>query len=134
MKPFLKESVMRKSKLTPLHKQKTCLQKKSDALTHAIEKKFNYLQHNSISLLSDAIATSTLSSMPPFLRNLAAKFSEKKQKSNIKSSVSHSLIIGIATGLADVIPLFFRGKKGIVISILLKAFLKMLNSRFTRSH
>jgi tRNA(Phe) wybutosine-synthesizing methylase Tyw3 len=133
MKPFLKDSVMRKSQLTPLEtlrKQKTRLQKKSDGLTGAIEKKINYLKHNSISLLS----ASTLSSMAPFLRNLAAKFSEKKQKGNIKSSASRSLAIEIATGLANVIPLFFKGKKGIVISILLKTLLKMLNPKFTRPH
>ena len=101
MKPFHKESMMRKSKLSPLeilHKQKTRLQKKSKALSDAIEINFNYLQRNSVSLLSDAIARSTLSSMPSFLRNLTANFGGKKQERNTKSSASRSLIIGIAAG------------------------------------
>jgi hypothetical protein len=126
---------MLKSTSTPLeilHEQKTCLQKKSDALADAIENNFNYLQRNSVALLSDAIAVSTLSSMPPFLRNLAANFLEKKQECNPKSSASRSLIIGIASGLAEVIPLFLKGKKGIIISILVKVFLKISNSKFSK--
>jgi hypothetical protein len=126
---------MRKSTSTPLeilHKQKVRLQKKSDVLTDAIESNFKHLQHNSFSLLSDAIATSALSSMPPFLRNLAGNFSQKTQESDTKSSTSRSLIIGAATGLADLIPFFLKGKKGIIISILLKTLLKILNAKLSK--
>jgi len=121
---------MKQKKLTPLEvlqRQKADLQMKSNGLSDAIENRFNYLQQNFGVLLRNGMIESTLAKMPPQLQHLASRFFRKEQKTIAPDSPTNSIALGIAAGLAEIVPFFIPGKKGAVFSILLKQILKRIS-------
>ena len=118
-------------KLTPLEilqEQKKGLQAKSDELSGAIENHVKYMQQNFVPLLRDSVMESAISKLPSNLRNLAGNFFQKEHKTdtqNTQNSIVSNFILGISTGIAEFIPLFVRGKRGMLLSILLKHIIKL---------
>ena len=95
---------MQTKKISPLEilqKQKNDLQVKSDELSGKIESNVNYLQKNFVPLLRDNVVESAISKTP------------------------HKLIPGIVTGIASMVPLFVKGRKGVILSFVLKQIVKL---------
>jgi len=114
---------MQQKKLTPLQllrKQKISLQAKSDELSGTIENRVRFVQQNFVPLLRNSVMESAVSKMPPQLRNIAGSFFLKEKRNDTQDSFLHKVAQGIITGIAELAPLFLRGKKGTIVSILLK--------------
>ena len=128
---------MQPKKLTPLEilqKQKSDLQAKSDELSGKIENNIKYLQQNFSPLLRDSLVESAVSKLPPKLQNLAGNIFNIEQKAatqNAKNSTTSNFILGAATGITEIAPLFLRGKKGVFLSILLKKVFKLVSKSRT---
>jgi len=125
---------MKLKKLTPLEilqKQKKDLQAKSDELSDSIENRVKYMQQNFAPLLRHSVMVSAVSKMPPHLRNLTGDLLHKEKKTNAMDSSGHTFnkfTKGIALGAAEIAPFFLKGKKGMLISFLLKQTVRL----FTR--
>ena len=120
---------MQQVKLTPLEilqKQKVDLRTKSDELAIAIEGRTKYLQQNFVPLLRDNAIESVVSKLPPYLRNLSGSFLQKEKKTDTKDSHALEVALGIAVGIAEIVPFFLKGKKGAFLSILLKQGMKWI--------
>jgi len=119
---------MQSKKITPieiLQKQKAGLQAKSDELGATIEKRARFVQQNFIPLLRNSIMESAVSKLPPQLRNFAGNLLQKEKKTNIQDlSPLHKIVQGIAAGIAEIAPFFLKGKKGALISVLLRQVIK----------
>jgi hypothetical protein len=118
---------MQSKKLTPLeilHKQKADLQKRSDDLTESIENHAKYLQENFVPLLRDSVVESAVSKLPAHLQNLAGSFLQREQQTDTQNSTALKVVLGIAAGIAGIIPFFLKGKRGAILSILLKQIIK----------
>ncbi|MCC8146781.1 MAG: hypothetical protein LIO93_10180, partial [Bacteroidales bacterium] len=103
-----------------LKRRKTRLQVKSDALTDILEENFNYLQNNAVSLISDSVVDSFISKLPPFVQTLLGK----GEKDTMCGCSSSSKFSGFASGALDILPLFMKGGKGIVVAFLIKKLRK----------
>lgn len=110
---------MSSTNLTPidiLKRRKTRLQVKSDALTDILEDNFTYLQDNAISLISESAVDTFISKMPPFVQGLLGKGS----KPTMYDLVSQSKISDYASGVLELLPLFVKGRKGIIATFLIR--------------
>ncbi|MDR0428279.1 MAG: hypothetical protein LBH12_06710 [Dysgonamonadaceae bacterium] len=110
--------------LTPidiLKRRKTRLQVKADALTDILEENFMYLQDNAVSLLGESAVDVFISKMPPVVRSLLGK----GHKISMSNAFSAYRISDLASGLLDMVPLFLRGGKGIIASLLIKQLKKV---------
>jgi len=121
---------MRPKKLTPveiLQKQKAELQAKSNELGEAIENRVRFAQQNFVPLLRNSVVESAISKMPPQLQRFAGNLLLKEKNNNIQDSSSlHKVVQGIAIGIAEITPFFLKGKKGALISVLLKQVIKWI--------
>jgi len=122
---------MEKKKLTPLEilqKQKSDLQTMSDELAGTIENRAKYLQLNLVPLLRNSAIESAISKMPPHLQHLAGSLFQKEKKSGTHSLSLLKVTQGIALGIAEIAPFFLKGKKGAVLSIVLKQVIKWVGT------
>ena len=127
---------MQSKKLTPLeilYKQKTGLQTKSDELGKSIENHAKYLHEHFVPLLRDSVVESAVSKMPPLLQSFAGSFLPKEQKANtqenrqnIQDSSIGKYFLEIVIGIVEIAPLFIKGKKGAILSLLLKQVFKWI--------
>jgi len=120
---------MQPKKLTPLEllrKQKAGLQAKSDELSGAIENRARYVQQNLVPLLRNSIVESAVSKMSPQLRNFAGGFFLKEKQNNTHDSSLRKVTQGIIIGITELAPFFLKGKKGAIISVLLKQVVKWI--------
>ena len=127
---------MQPKKLTPLEilqKQKNELQAKSDELSCNIENRFRYIQQNFSPLLRQSVMDAAVAKLPPQVRNFAGNFLKKKHKvqneqvtdlQTVKSPGIGKVLLDVVSGAAEVAPVFLRGKKGMLISFLLKQVIK----------
>jgi hypothetical protein len=99
-----------------LQLRKKRLEDQAKSLSDVLESKFDYLQGNFITLLGGSIVDSVVSKMPPFARN----FIRKQENNNSGKSEILSILNGLAIGVMEIAPFFLKGKKGLVISFLLK--------------
>jgi len=115
---------MRLKKLTPLeilHKQKAELQMKSVELTGTIENNAKYLQRHFGVLFRDSLVDSAVSKMPPKLQSFTGHLLKKEKKTGDTHDFSLLKVAqGIAIGIAEMAPFFLKGKKGALISVLLR--------------
>jgi len=122
---------MRSKKLTPveiLQKQKVEVQAKSDELGKTIENRVRFVQQNFVSLLRNSVVESAISKMPPLLQGFAGSLLLKEKKTNIRdSSPLYKVVQGIAIGIAEIAPFFFKGKKGAIVAVLLRQIVKWVN-------
>jgi len=113
-----------------LQKQKMDLQAQSTELCGRIEYQFKYLQQNMAPLLRESVMKSAVSKLPSSLRNLTGNFlhtEEKEKKTVVTENFSARKVIrGIAIGLTDIVPLFLKGKKGVILSIVLNQVVKRI--------
>ncbi|MDH8702207.1 hypothetical protein M2138_001567 [Dysgonomonadaceae bacterium PH5-43] len=119
---------MSSTKLTPidiLKRRKIRLQVKSDALIDILEDNFTYLQNNAVSLASETAADTFISKLPPFVQSLLGKGHKVPWSEALPSSDKLS---GIAMGALDFLPILFRGKKGIVATLLIRMIKKLMKS------
>jgi len=122
---------MKSKKLTPLEilqKQKTDLRKKSYVLSVDIENHTKYLQQHFGPLLRDSMIESAVSKMPPNLQNIVGYFLQKENKTCTSNSSLRMITQGIVIGVAEIVPFFIKGKKGAIISILLKQIVKWIRN------
>ena len=129
---------MQPKKLTPLEilqKQKSELQAKSDELSGNVENRFKYIQQNFAPLLRQSVVDAAVAKLPPPVRNFAGNFLKKEQKvqdeqvtdlQTEKSLGVGKLLLGVVSGAAEVAPVFVRGKKGMLVSLLLKQVIKRI--------
>jgi len=120
---------MQSKKLTPLEilqEQKKSLQVKSDELSWAIENHVKYLQQNFTPLLRHSVMESAISKMPPHLRNLTVNLLNKKKKPATRGLSGLKIATGITLGIMEITPLFLKGKKGGIISFLLRQITKRI--------
>jgi hypothetical protein len=120
---------MHPKKLTPLEilqKQKAGLQVKSDELAVTIENRAKYVQQNFAPLLRNTVIESAVSKMPPQLRNLTGNFLLKEKKANTQNLSLQKVAQGFAISITEIAPFFLKGKKGALISILLKQVIKWI--------
>jgi len=121
---------MRPKKLTSLeilNEQKAGLQAKADELSATIENRVRFVQQNFAPLFRKTIVESFVSKMPPQLRSFSGNFLLKEKKTDTQDSLSlHKITQGIAIGIAEIAPFFLKGKKGALISILLRQVVKWL--------
>ena len=123
---------MQPKKLTPLEmlqKQKSDLQAKSDELSDSIENHVKYMQQNFAPLLRNSVMESAVSKMPPHLRSLTGNILQKEKKTAKRDSSGHTFdkfAKGIAFGIAEIAPFFLKGKKGALLSFLLKQTVKLI--------
>lgn len=111
--------------LTPidiLKRRKIRLQVKSDALTDILEENFEYLQNNAVSLVSETAVDTLISKMPPFVQALFGKSS----KDAICETGGSSKFAGIASGALEFLPLFMKGKKGLIATFIIRQLKKFL--------
>ena len=116
-------------KVTPLEilrKQKNDLQAKSGELTVAIENHLRFLQEHFIPLLRNSVMKSAVSKMPRPLRNIASNFLPQEKKAAKQDSSVYKVAQSFVIGIAEIIPFFLKGKKGMIISILLKQVFKRI--------
>ena len=107
------------ARLTPeevLQLKKKRLEAQAEALSKALENKFDYLQNNFMPLLGSGVVGSVVSKMPPFAQN----FIHKQEDGHGKKIWMSSVLTGVASGALDIAPLLLKGKKGFVISYLLQ--------------
>jgi len=141
---------MQTNELTPLEiirKQKAELRDKSGALAKSIENRTKYVQKHFAPLIRDSVVESAVSKMPTPLRGIAGSLYGKRQKSDVPDIDEHQgmqdmmdiplnqgnsdltipkLIQGAAIGVTEIAPFLLRGKKGMLISFLLKQIGKRL--------
>jgi len=120
---------MKPKKLTHLEilqKQKIALQIKSEELTDAIENHAKYLQQHFAPLLRNSLMESAVSKIPLQLQNFAGTFFQKEKKTNVSNSSIGMITQGIVIGIAEIAPFFLKGKKGVLLSILLKQIIKWI--------
>ena len=120
---------MQPKKLTPLQilqMQKNNLQAKSNELAGTIENRARYVQQHFVPLLRNNVVESAVSKLPPQLRSLAGNLFLKEKQNNAQDSSLRKVTQGIAVGVMELAPFFLRGKKGAVISILLKQVVKWI--------
>lgn len=127
---------MQPKKLTPLEilqKQKNELQAKSDELSGNVENRIKYIQQNFAPLLRDTVIDTAVSKLPLQVRGIAGSFLKKEQKvqneqvtdlQTVKSPGLSKLLLGVVSGAVEVAPMIIRRKKVILISLLLKQFIK----------
>ena len=123
------QKFMQSKKLTPLEilqEQKKGLQAKSNELSGAIENRFKYMQQNFVPLLRDSVMESAVSKMPSNLQNLAGNLLHKEKKTATQDSSGHKIAKGITLGIMEIAPFFLKGKKGALISFLLKQIVKRI--------
>ena len=109
-----------------LQRRKIRLQVKADALTNILEENFVYLQENAVSLVGESTVNILLSKTPSFIQGL---FGRKKDDSTAEIETQSNLlkVNNLVVNVLDVVPFFIRGKKGIIVSLiinLVKKFLK----------
>lgn len=115
---------MTKKKLSPLEaleKRKLYLQLKSDALVDVMDTNFQYVQDNLGSLIGQATTDAIISKLPPFVQNLLGK--GEKKESETPSLISTDNLAKYDTyveSALDMLPMFFKGFKGVAITFLLK--------------
>lgn len=135
---------MQQKKLTPLEniqKQSERLRVKSSELAGSIENRTKYLQKHFAPLIRDSVVESAVSKMPAPLQSFAGKFTKKGQKSDTQDfqdlpdmedlpdrhdSTVHKIIQGATVGITEIAPYLLKGKKGMLVSILLKQIVKRL--------
>jgi len=121
---------MQSKKPTPLEilqKQKIDLQVKSDALSAGIENHVKYLQQNFVPLLRAGLMEPVISKIPPPLQNLIGLFFPKEKQTLARNTSGHKTFQMIAGGIAEITPFFVKGKKGVILSIILKKISKWIN-------
>ena len=119
---------MSSKKLKPieiLQRRKIRLQVKADALTNILEENFVYLQNNAVSLVGESTVNIFMSKMPPFIQGL---FGRKRNSAYEAESQSESglNINGLVVNALDVIPLFIKGKKSLLASLIINWLKKKL--------
>jgi len=120
---------MQSKKLTPLEllrKQKAGLQVKSDKLSVTIESRARYIQQNFVPLLRNSIVESAVLKMPPQLRSLVGGFFLKEKQNNTQDSSLRKITQGIIVGITELAPFFLKGKKGAIVSVLLRQVVKWI--------
>jgi len=121
---------MRKTKkLTPLEilqKQRIDLQTKSDELACTIENRARYVQQHFIPLLRNSVVESAVSKMPPQLQSVAGSLFLKEGPSDTRDLSLRKVAQAIAVGISELAPFFLKGKKGAVISVLLRQVMKWI--------
>jgi hypothetical protein len=107
-------------KLTPiqvLEKRKNCLQTQLEALTDNLEENFTYLQNNFASLLSDAAVGTVIDRLPPFVQRLFGNGERDNPPTTASRPINYKKLID---NTLDIIPLFLKGKKGAIMTLILK--------------
>ena len=110
-----------------LERRKIRLRLKSNELESALEENFIYIQDHAGSLLRDAAITAVVSQLPPWIQKLISK-RNKEDKQDESEVFFLAKSVEIADGALDILPLFFKGKKAVVITFAIK-----LARRFLRS-
>jgi len=113
------------SRLTPteaLQLKKKRLKAEAEALSSALENKFDFLQKNFVPIIACSVLDSAVSKMPSVVQN----FIFRQENSNGKKIRMSPILSGIASGVVDIIPLFMKGKKGLIISFLLQQVRNLL--------
>ena len=117
------------TKLTPiqvLERRKIRLRLKSNELEAALEENFIYVQNHAGSLLRDIATATIVSQLPPWLQALTGQ-KQKGETQQDESNVSFvAKYAAVADGALDILPLFFKGKKAILISFAVKLARKFL--------
>ena len=114
---------MQPKKLTQLeilHRQKVDLQNRLDELTEKIENNAKYLQQNFVPLVRDSVIKSAVSKLPSQALSLTGSFIQKEKKTVIHDLFLRKIAQGIVIGTAEIAPFFLKGKKGAIVSFLLK--------------
>lgn len=119
---------MSAAKLTPLEvlqKRKVELNVKSDALVDILEDNFEYLQDNFGHLLVGAAVNAATSKLPPFVQNLIkGKHHEDSDEYEIDAysadQNSHSKLEGVADMALNIAPMFAKGIKGLLLTLILR--------------
>jgi len=120
---------MQPKKLTSLEllqKQKAGLQAKANELSGRIENRARYIRQNFVPLLRNNVVESAVSKLPPQLQSFAGNLFLKEKQNSAQDSSLRRITHGIAVGITELAPFFLRGKKGALISILLKQVVKRL--------
>ena len=109
------------------------MQAKSDELSGNVENRIKYIQQNFAPLLRDTVIDTAVSKLPLQVRGIAGSFLKKEQKvqneqvtdlQTVKSPGLSKLLLGVVSGAVEVAPMIIRRKKVILISLLLKQFIK----------
>ncbi|GHT86507.1 hypothetical protein FACS18947_6410 [Bacteroidia bacterium] len=116
---------MSKKKLTPielLYNQKMDLEVKALFLKGSLHNDIGYLQSNIVPLVSDCIKDATVSNMPVFVQDWVSRKREEKSE----SSDYAPFVLGVVKSALSIIPLFVKGKKGVILSLILNQIGKFL--------
>ena len=122
---------MKPKKLTPLEilqKQKNDLRTKSSELTVSIENHAKHLQQHFGPLLRDSMIKTAVSKMPSIIQNFTGNILQKEKKEDVSTSYLRIITQGIVVGIVEIAPFFLKGRKGAIISILLKQIAKWIRN------
>lgn len=117
------------SHIERLHIQKIRLKAEADTHLQALDNHWNYLQNNFGSLILDSTFRTIRSKLPPVFSGLFPSPEEKYKDKKTAGSKSSNLAVtaGTLSDMAlDVIPLFFKGRKPVIIAYVLRELKNLL--------
>ena len=110
----------KKTPMEFLRSEKCKLERKSDALVDSIGNTLEYGRENIGSIVSVSIRETIYSLLPPFIQRMIVNKSTDSpeiEETGIKSS---GIVSSIVDSILDLFPFFWKGKRGVFISCILK--------------
>ena len=112
----------KKTPMELLREEKEALEIRSEILIHSLGDTLNYSQENIGSILRQSATEAILPMLPPFVRRIIDGKSHCPEENQLSASPINSL----ADTVLNVLPFFFKGKKGVVVAFILKKLKNML--------
>lgn len=110
------------SALEKLQLKKIRLQAEADQYAGRLDKHVDYLQNNFGMLLTNTVLTAVMSKLPPVVRNLLplSGATAVPEQTRSEPQMEASILSVIADQALDILPLFFKGSKSMIIMMVLK--------------
>ncbi|GHS92058.1 hypothetical protein FACS1894174_06000 [Bacteroidia bacterium] len=112
-----------------LHIQKIRLKAEADAHLQALDNHWDYLQNNFGALILGSAFQAVRSKLPPVFSGLFSTPEEKHKDKKTAGNKSSNLAVTAGTLLdmaLDVVPLFFKGRKPVIIAYVLRELKNLL--------
>lgn len=117
-------AIRKKSPVELIRNEKKRLNRESDRLVHSVEVRIKYGRENMTSILGASLLETIYPKLPPFVQRLITGcVSEKPVRKGEESpapGLGLNLLGLIPDALLDILPLFVKGRKGIIVTYLLK--------------